>query len=255
MANVQANEKTASEKRRENEDPEREQIIKEIEEKVTELSRASPSGAESITADIHDSIARLRMSPEERALKMPHPNAGRDPRAAGRNPPGPLTPPGVAFPVGVDVKDRSADDSRDPVPVAPASPDDIRAWQDGQMPPGGRKDDPAAGYVGNVKPAYSPEDEKKRLEDEAAELKRVQAQRQQNASDAPAENQKQAELDQAEAERKRVLANELASPRQAQNPDPAPGIAKQAETDRLEAERRNRVVGGVNPAPVPPKVT
>lgn len=233
-------------------DPERKEILDSIREQVAELGRTSPSGAETIISHIDADLLRLGMSPEERALKMPIPGAGTNPRAAGRNPPGPATPPGVAFPVGIGVRDRSEDGTRAPVPVAPASPADIHEWQRGQITPKGdvKTDQPTLMGV-----HHDPEAEKKRLDDEAAHVKEVHEKIKTANEGGPEENQKQAELDQAEAERKRQLTQELASPRQAQNPNPAPGVAQETERRRLEQEEsdRRRQAAGMPPtAPKPP---
>lgn len=219
-------------------DPERKEIVDRIREDLAELRRASPSGAETIMARIDAELLQVLMSPEERALKMPIPGAGTNPRAAGRNPPGPATPPGVAFPVGVDVRDRSQDGTRAPVPVAPASPADIHEWQRGQITPKGdvKTDQPLQMGV-----HHDPEAEKRRLDDEATHVKEVHEQIKAANQGGPEENQRQAELDQAEAERKRQLTEEMHSPRQAQNPNPAPGVAQETEKNRLEREERERL--------------
>lgn len=200
--------------------------LDEIEALVRQLNRASPSGAETMVERIHDHIGALReeqggpkyISAEERALKMPLPNAGRDPRAAGRNPPGPLTPPGVAFPVGVDVKDRSDNLERAPVPVGPADPSDVEDWQRNQA------------KTGVAVPLKDPEAERNRLANEAAELKRVSDLREQNAGNPG-----------PKAATPPAQPGPLVAPADANGQPQA--AAEQVERDRAEAERRRRVMG------------
>lgn len=222
-------------------DPQRKEILDRIRESVAELGRTSPSGAETLISNIDADLLRLGMSPEERALKMPIAGAGTNPRAAGRNPPGPATPPGVAFPVGIDVRDRSEDGTRAPVPVAPASPADIHEWQRGQMTPAGEVRTDQALQMGAAH--HDPEAEKKRIDDEAAHVKEVHEQAKATNEGAAAENAKQAELDAADAERKRQLTAELASR----------ALPPETEQQRLaqEAAQRRNAAGMPTNAPAP----
>lgn len=100
--------------------------LSEIERLADELSRASPSGAETIVERIKMHVAAIRGGGPAGTFATKHESLVADDKitGAGRTATE-VQRSGVALPAGVSVHDRSEDGAQPPVPVAPADPQDV----------------------------------------------------------------------------------------------------------------------------------